>query len=67
MLPPGTPVQVRCHSNCPWLGDFVVTELVHDAGGVLYRVRRRGHLRPMPAPLPESDVRPELAAVAAAG
>ena len=61
MLQPGAIVQVRCHSNCPWLVDFVVTARVECEGGTHYEVQRRGHARPLPAPLPESDVRAELA------
>jgi hypothetical protein len=59
-------VQVRCHANCPWLADFVVTAAIVTVGvetpdGVYYEVQRVGHARPLPAPLPESDVRAELA------
>jgi hypothetical protein len=66
MLQPGAMVQVRCHHNCPWLVDFVVTAVIVTVGvdvpdGVYYEVRRMGHTRPLPAPLPESDVRAELA------
>jgi hypothetical protein len=66
MLQPGAIVQVRCHPNCPWLVDFVVTAVVREAGaesadGVHYEVQRRGHPCPMPVPLPASDVRAELA------
>jgi hypothetical protein len=66
MLQPGAMVQVRCHPNCPWLVDFVVTAVFVDVGrgstdGVQYEVQRVGHARPLPAPLPESDVRAELA------
>ena len=66
MLQPGAMVQVRCHSNCPWLVDFVVTRVIvavgiSSADGVHYEVQRIGHARPLPAPLPASDVRAELA------
>jgi hypothetical protein len=61
MLQPGAVVQVRCHANCPWLVDFVVTAAADTAEGVQYEVQRRGHPRPLPAPLPASDVRAELA------
>ena len=60
-------MQVRCHASCPWMANFVVTERLELGGEVLYRVQRRDHPRALPSPLPGSDVRPELAAVAAAG
>lgn len=66
MLQPGSMVQVRCHQDCPWLPDFFVTAVILHLGagsgaGVHYEVQRIGHARPLPVPLPECDVRAELA------
>jgi len=54
----GTPVEIRCHPSCPWAGGWQVCEVLVAGGGFAYRVRRIGLTHPLPAPIPDGDVRP---------
>jgi hypothetical protein len=49
VLPAGTPIEVRCHLNCPWSPGFEVDEAVLVDDGVGYRIRRATSTRALPA------------------
>lgn len=59
VLAPGTAVEVRCHADCPWIGNFVIAEVVGQHRAPAYRVQRAGAAARCPTVLvPASDVRP---------
>jgi hypothetical protein len=49
VLPAGTPIEVRCHLNCPWSPGFEVDEAVLVDDEVGYRIRRATSSRALPA------------------
>ncbi|HZU74274.1 MAG TPA: hypothetical protein VE990_16040 [Acidimicrobiales bacterium] len=54
---PGEEVLVRCHDTCAWMPGFVVERVEALASEVGYIVRRHGHPRPLPTPLPARLIR----------